>query len=312
MKLLHQSGSITRNGEEIKFRRGEDYCPVCASQLGGDVIFQFEEYSIVKCSVCNTMHLKPMPDDESLYLIYNTNYYKDVNEEHGYKDYRNDSERVKQTYLKRLTFIKSKLPKSGLTAGVLEIGCALGYGLQVARQLFDVEISGADLSLEAVDTCIKAGFKAKQCLGDGTFSLDDENKYGLIYAFDVIEHLKNTQHFVEWAESILSDNGILALTTPNMNNIFNKVLGKRSPTIKIPQHIIYFTTSTLKYALRERFDLIATKLDYQYVSMRALFIRIRHILGLTYKSLDSIPEINIAVPNGMNIYIFCKKNREPF
>ena len=307
MKKLHQSEVITRNGQDVRFQPGEDECPVCGSGGGGPTVYKYAEYSIIKCDACSTMHLYPIPDDESLNLIYNTNYYKDDDEQHGYKDYRKDEKMIRKTYRRRFGFIKSNLSDECMASGVLEIGCALGFGLQEAKGFFNSTVYGADISQEAVESCRKAGFEANQCQADGTFQVGDERKYGLVYAFDVLEHLRKTEGFTTWIDSILVDDGVFALTTPNMNGFLNRILGSRTPSIKIPQHITYFTTDTLQYALKDKFKLVGSKIDCQYVSMRALLLRVRHILGLSYNSLRYIPETNIAVPNGMKIYLF-KKN----
>jgi 2-polyprenyl-3-methyl-5-hydroxy-6-metoxy-1,4-benzoquinol methylase len=308
MRKLHQSEIITSNGKAVKFRAGENKCPVCNSDKGGSVIYKFDEYSIIKCGRCSTMHLDPIPDEESLNLIYNTKYYKDDEEEHGYKDYRKDENLIRKTYHKRFEFIKSHIPDKCKDLDILEIGCALGFGLNEAEKIFKSKIYGADISQEAVETCRRNGFEAYLCKGDGTFESQNNKKYRLIYAFDVLEHLTKTEKFVSWVYSLLSDNGIFALTTPDMNSLLNMVLGSRTPAIKIPQHIIYFTKDTLQNAFKDRFKIINSKIDFQYVSLRALFIRIRHILGLSYKPMSLIPDIGIAVPNGMKIYLFEKNS----
>ena len=306
MKKLHQSGTITCGGKEVMFQSSKSSCPVCGSADGGSTVYKYSEYSIIRCSACHTMHLDPIPDDRSLYLIYNTNYYKDDVEQHGYKDYRKDEERIRKTYRKRFEFIRSNITDEAIASGILEIGCALGFGLQEARRIFNVTVSGADISQEAIENCLKIGFKADQCGMDGTFQVENGKKYGLVYAFDVLEHLRKVDRFAIWIDSILSDDGAFALTTPNMDSPLNWILGGYTPSIKIPQHAVYFTTDTLQYALRDRFKLISSKNDYQYVSIRVLFIRIRHILGLPYKPCLSIPVVDIAVPNGMKVYLFKK------
>lgn len=307
MKKLHQSGIITRDGQEVRFRSGNGGCPVCSSADGGPAVYKYAEYSIIRCATCSTMHLSPIPDDESLGLIYNTNYFKDDEEQHGYKDYRKDEARIRKTYRRRFEFIKSNLKDESVAGGIIEIGCALGFGLQEAKKFFDSTVTGADISQEAIENCQKIGFQASRCGVNGTFQVENGKKYGLVYAFDVLEHLRNVDLFLTWLDDILSDDGVFALTTPNMDSFLNRVLGSRTPAIKIPQHIIYFTTDTLQSALKNRLRPIGSKNDCQYLSIRALFIRVRHIVGLPYRPLLFIPEMDIAVPNGMKVYLFKKR-----
>jgi hypothetical protein len=46
-------------------------------------------------------------------------------------------------------------------------------------------------------------------------------------------HISNIPKFVEFMSELVKVNGYVATTTPNMDDIFNGIQGKLSPSIKI-------------------------------------------------------------------------------
>lgn len=305
---LHQSNEIVdREGKILRFEAFNSSCPVCGQSCDKDLVHKFSprlDFDIVKCANCQTMHLWPVPDSKSLETIYNTNYYKDPEEAHGYTNYSSNKNEILKTYQKRFNFLK-KHCLTGNFNSTLEIGAALGYGLAQAQKFFGGTVIAADISEEAISACKKANFPAFLCEPSGICNTIDSNSLDLVYAFDVIEHLTNTQKFVEWLGNVIRPGGICFVTTPDMDHILNKILGSRSPSIKIPQHVVYFTKKSLIHAFSEKFDFVKSSSDFQYVKFGDFFNRLLHILNLKRVKLNSGPVI--AVPNGMQMFIF-KRN----
>lgn len=306
-KKIHQSLTLNVGGEERKVGQSEVTCPVCNGGQKSDVlVYDFGAISIVKCANCDTMHLHPMPDEESLSAIYNNNYYDDKDQLHGYFDYAAEARSIDKTYRKRLDFVNNVLPKSDTeNARFHEIGCALGIGLSAINSVFSTVASGSDISEDAEQACKDKGFAFYRSDSKGKHNIGDSHK-DIVFIFDVIEHLSDIQTFVSFLDQLISQDGYVVITTPNMNDIFNKILGSRSPSIKIPQHTIYFTTDTLTKALDEKFVLIKSKKDYQYSPISRIFERLAHIMGLNF-SFFSRFDIDLLVPNGMSVYIFKKR-----
>ncbi|NOR69216.1 MAG: methyltransferase domain-containing protein [Methylomarinum sp.] len=304
---LHQSLTFNVEGENIKVGRADVTCPVCNDGKDTDTaIYDFDSISIVKCSNCSTMHLKPMPDEESLKSIYNNNYYNDKEQVHGYYDYAAEVRSIEKTYSKRLKFVKEVLGLSVIrTAQFHEIGCALGIGLSVINNEFSTLASGSDISKDAEQACKVKGFPFSRSDSLGRHNFGDRQK-DIVLIFDVIEHLSDIQEFVAFLGDFVSENGYVVITTPNMDDPFNKLLGSRSPSIKIPQHTIYFTTDTLIKALDERFVLVKSKRDYQYSPISRIFERLSHIFGLKFKLLKRC-NTDLLIPNGMSVYTFKKR-----
>jgi len=119
----------------------------------------------------------------------------------------------------------------------------------------------------------------------------------------VIEHLTNLPLFLDWSAQALCPDGILVFTTPDMTHPINKLLGLRSPSIKIPQHVVYFTRRALDRLLKPRFEPVFHCWDWQWVSLGQLASRIRMIFGLNALSANRSPRA-ILVPNGMRLFVY--------
>lgn len=302
MTKLHQNILLkTTTGKVFKLSGSRHNCPVCGSNKKNRVRYSFADFSLVDCSTCATTHLSPLPSTELISEIYNNNYYNDSNLEHGYLDYATEAGRIRRTYNRRLKFVKSYLHESA-NPTILEIGAALGFGLSETRDLLNAKVIACDISKEAVNACKKSGFRAHVTDAYGTCESIEPHSIDMVIAFDLIEHLPDIRRFTEWLELVLKPGGLFFITTPNMNHVLNKILRSRSPSIKIPQHIIYFTTETLRNALERGFTLESCAWDYQYVGLGMFCSRLAHILGLPLLRHEFGP--TIIVPNGMCMYVF--------
>ena len=95
-----------------------------------------------------------------------------------------------------------------------------------------------------------------------TFAID--NKFSVIFAGDLIEHLSNPGLFLETARRHLEAGGRLVMTTPNTFNLFNltEKLSKDEPTVN-PDHTFYFNKKTLRVLLQKN-DWELDSVDYLY------------------------------------------------
>lgn len=99
---------------------------------------------------------------------------------------------------------------------VLEFGCAFGYGSLLLAK------NGAN-SVTAIDSDKKAILYAKQNFKHKKIyyktarieSLKPANKYGVVIAFEIIEHLKEPNILLNHAKLSLKRGGYLIVSTPN-------------------------------------------------------------------------------------------------
>lgn len=105
---------------------------------------------------------------------------------------------------------------------ILDFGCGLGYGTNLLSKA-GFEVQGIDKSETAIKTCKQRYPYIKfHCLLN--LSESHEKQCDAIVAFEIIEHMdENSQYkFLMDCINILSDKGVLFLTTPNVKYSKNK------------------------------------------------------------------------------------------
>lgn len=305
MARVHQTPVISTPSRDIDALAGaSEQCPVCGLAERGIMRYRYPHFAVVKCGACGALHLSPLPSLEVLRALYNNNYYRDPCLQHGYLDYSAAHREVTKTYTRRLSYLRRRLapPPSERRRAVHELGAALGHGLDLARDLLNADVSASDVSAEAVEHCRRRGFSASISDGFGVSAGFAPGSIDVMYAFDVIEHLPSIPVFRAWLAGVIRPGGVFFLTTPDMDHPLNRLLGRRSPSIKIPQHLSYFTARTLQRALAPEFVLQDSAWDFSCAELGLLLSRLGHVAGLPALSWQFGPAF--WVPNGMRMYVF--------
>jgi len=154
---------------------------------------------------------------------------------------------------------------------ILDIGCYDGTLLSLIKNKKN-NLYGLDASDHAVEKCRRKKIKIKQ------FFLNDQEKipfksnfFDLIIAGEIIEHIYDTDFFLEEISRLLKPNGYLLISTPNIASLGRRLLLLLgiSPLIEISPnqknssgHIRYFTFQTLRKLLEEhKFSILLKKSD---------------------------------------------------
>lgn len=221
-------------------------CPLCDSS---DCQLQAKNYQgyventafdIFLCNNCLTSFVDPSVIDPSIYdQIYSEN------GDGGYQRYYDYAKKVKQesnpmqflakeetTYLPLFEY----LSKQTVKLDILEVGCGYGYTVYAVSKLGH-NVQGIDISKSAVDFATKEFGHLYKALD--VKDLPDTQKYDLIYANEVIEHLSDTQGFMKSLKRLLKPGGVIHLTTPN-KDYATKVNPKAIwITILPPHHMLW-------------------------------------------------------------------------
>jgi len=105
--------------------------------------------------------------------------------------------------------------KSEKNVHILDVGCGRGE-LAGFLAKFNYQILGVDIYQPKIDEAKKLypfGNVTFEC--QDALNLDLKNKFDIIVASDVIEHLKKPEKFVVTANSLLKPDGIFIITIPN-------------------------------------------------------------------------------------------------
>ena len=227
-------------------------CPVCENKKW-EKIYQIDNWSIKKCSICGFACLDPLPHHESRpdYFSEEKIVLNNAKKRTGLKKFS----RTLKSFFKNLTkrdksqiFVDKLchyLPKD---AEILDIGCGDGSFLRKAKNNFTgtgIEISDylASLAKKDSDLTIFSGdfidtdFKGKKFKGITLISL--------------LEHLDDPRQAMQKCFDLLDKNGVLLLKTVNYGCLNRWVIGKEWTGFRPPDHLVYFTPTNLICMLKK-------------------------------------------------------------
>lgn len=111
--------------------------------------------------------------------------------------------------------IASMLAKVGAEPGarILDVGCGYGFGLDIAQVLFGWEGIGLDPSNGAARGRSELGLDIRSGTLDDAF--EPEERFDVIFASEVLEHVPDPRAFLVSVHRRLSDQGVFLMTTPD-------------------------------------------------------------------------------------------------
>jgi len=220
-------------------------CPVCGSD-NRHIAFRLQDpYTIACCSQCGLHYLYPrLPAAAAEEIYREPSYYEGGSS--GYREggYTSQEPALRATFRRLL----GNLEKRGLTGGhLLEIGCGHGYLLDEARPFFDRRV-GTEFSPEIA--AIARTHDAEVFAG-GIEQVPSHLKFQTIAAIQVIEHVYDPLSFVRQLVEHSMPGGHIVLATPDIGGVLRKIMGRRWPSFKTPEHVVYFSFGTLSSLMRQ-------------------------------------------------------------
>ena len=183
---------------------------------------------------------------------------------------------INQIKYKKLYFnniikkMKNELTKD---KNILEIGAYYGaFGSEVVKHVNSY--TGLELSKNATNF-VKEKYKLNIHNTTAEKHFKVSPKYDLIVMFDVIEHSDDPKKIIKLCNDNLNKNGILIISTMNMDSLTAKILGKNYPWVML-MHKFYFTNNSLKKILEQNnFRLYKIKHDTRIISIGYLLDKIQ-------------------------------------
>jgi 2-polyprenyl-3-methyl-5-hydroxy-6-metoxy-1,4-benzoquinol methylase len=140
-------------------------------------------------------------------------------------------------------------------APILDVGCGTGAWLARLHGQGFSNLTGLDLDMQQVGV---DGVKVHQADLNKPDWAGLTGPYKLITAIEVIEHIENIGVFLDRLEALLAPDGVILLTTPNVESLASRlrflVLNelKQFDTLGDPTHIFPVLTHTLPRFLARR------------------------------------------------------------
>lgn len=210
-------------------------CPNCNSTYLL-VLEKYKSNHLTKCNNCSFVFCKPIPTVDEL-----NSYYA----EYSYGgDYF-----VSPITIKRYKEILKGFEKYNKSNRILDVGCGNGLFLSVAKEL-GWECYGTEYSPKAVELCRNKGLTVFQ--GSLADVINEIPVVDIVVSFEVIEHVSFPGIEIENISRALRVGGALYITTPNFNSISRLLLKDKHSEITYPEHLCYFTASTLTRLLKSK------------------------------------------------------------
>ncbi len=182
---------------------------------------------------------------------------------------------------------------------VLDLGCVdhsvdnwkSRYWLHKAIKSKAKSLLGLDYYKEGVDKLKQLGFNI--IVGDAQ-SFHFNEKFDVVTAGDLIEHLPNLDGFFRSINGAISNSGKLVITTPNpwcwKYFLYHVFFGKLTPVNR--EHVTWFCLQTLEN-LAKRYGFIITEFEYSsrrfYEKVIPLPAHLKHTtLGIVFKKIENL------------------------
>ena len=179
----------------------------------------------------------------------------------------------KWDYDEAVKIVKKYKPQS-----LMDIGCGYGYFLEKIKNAVP-NIAGSEFNPAAINVC-----KSKNIKLYTTNLREVPEKFDLITAFQVLEHVKDTKDFIENCLNLLNDNGHLLFVTPNPDG----ELIKYNPGILElpPHHCCDISKETYEY-IAEKYNLEIVDYKQQEIELWVYkaYLKAKHGMELSNKDL---------------------------
>lgn len=208
----------------------KSHCLFCGPESQVEEMFHKGSMVVSRCQ-CGLVFNSRMPKQKTL-----SDFYKNSSALKSWSEFKDtDRKRELEKFGGVITEIKNQCPGS-----VLDIGCGNGTFLSLIHCENKV---GIDESPEAIQKAKNKGLNVINSPIDEYFNSNDQ-KFDVITAFGVLEHLRNPANFIDQCFDRLNKNGTMFVCVPNFRSKVFKTLRKECFSY-CPQHLYYFDQKTI-------------------------------------------------------------------
>ncbi len=228
---------------------------------------------VVKCQHCGHVAADLSMNEDQVHGLYNKSYFFGGE----YADYIKEKKSLQKNFRLRMKGLKSFLDPVRHKR-LIEIGCAYGYFLDIARSYF-CNVQGIDITEEGI-------FHAREHLGldviHGDFLKHDfgNQKFDVVCLWDTIEHLHNPMLYLEKISRHVDRGSLLALTTGDIGSINARLRKEKWRLFHPPTHLHYFNKKTLGEILNHHgFEIVYHKYCGSYRSFENMAYNVLVLRG---------------------------------
>ncbi|HEX2095095.1 MAG TPA: class I SAM-dependent methyltransferase [Longimicrobiaceae bacterium] len=210
-------------------------CPACGSAKYR-VFSTRGRNRIVVCVGCRLFYVNPIPERGALNARVE-----------GSELYTEDQLRKVEFFRRRAEALFTRVESRIGVGRVLDVGCAIGTGLVVARER-GWEGVGIELSQGSVRIALEAGLDVRSVpMEESDFP---GGYFDLVTLNHVLEHVPHVESFLGEVRRVLSPDGLLFVAVPNVNAWLRFLRGERYAWTFQDDHFLHFSPRTLRRLLR--------------------------------------------------------------
>jgi len=222
-------------------------CPVCGA-TNARLLWRKADLCLVCCSGCAMVFANPVP------ATYASGDYYDASAGYYLSPAKLESDYSPVRFRRELRLFRKHCPGGE----VLDVGCSSGAFLfQLQNQVAGAyQVLGTDVSGPPLDYAESRGVPVLRA----NFLEHDfqDQRFDAITFWAVLEHLFEPGKFLQKAASILKPGGVCFVLVPNLDSLAVRLLKTKYRYI-YPQHLNYFTRTTLCRLAASRFELLDTR-----------------------------------------------------
>lgn len=263
-------------------------CIACGSTAPRQHLYEKEGLPIFRCGTCGLGSTDVTGFDPKTY--YDANYFNG-NRHDGYADYQASESVLRHDFSQIVSVLKTHSPNGGT---LLELGCAYGFFLNVARSHFDTY--GIEICGDAVDACNARGLVNVRQGTAEPHELDAMPRPDAVVMLDVIEHLESPGKVIETVAKRLNPGGTVLLSTGDFASWPARFFGKNWRLMTPPQHLWFFTPKSLKLlGARHGLEIVSISHPTRRIPLSLIVFQLGRLFRLHTKPVKFLSAIGIKL-----------------
>jgi SAM-dependent methyltransferase len=209
-----------------------EHCVLC----GGSSISPLYA-GLSRCGQCGHTFAIPELGAQQFSHLYDEDYFRGAE----YRDYQSDQTVIERNFAAQLAAMRPFLVP-GRHRNLLEIGCAYGFFLRLARPHFE-SVQGLDLSEPAVRHCTeRLGLNVARA---DLLEWEPPGELDVVCMWETIEHLTRPDLYLRRAAQYMRAGALIAITTGDIGSLNARLRRSKWRLIHPPTHVHYFSRQSM-------------------------------------------------------------------
>lgn len=276
-------------------------CKICSS-LDNELLFNKDGFDIMKCKECDIVFTN-LPKNFNLLSIYDSTYFEG-GQEYGYSNYAESKKVLQKEFSKSVRLLREHT-NDVRDLKLLEIGSAYGFFLEEAKDFFNC--TGLEVSKDAASVSLNNGYRVIQDYYDHDNAVSI-GRVDVVAMFDVIEHLPDPLATIRLIDQYLNKDGLIMITTGNIDSLLAKIMGKKWRLMTPPQHTFYFSKKTLSSLFKKMgYEIKLIDSPWKTVPIGLALYQVSSRLGLKIIPNRKLSRVSLPVNLFDTVRILVKK-----